>query len=122
MGCPAATTTCSGRNFLRDRLLGRSDIAKLRSVSSSFSGRPYDLTFEWSDDRIYCSELVWKIYERALGFAIGKLAKLGEFDLSSPAVQQKVRERFGKNPPLEEVVISPDAIYDSPLLEQVIGG
>lgn len=113
------------KHFVIKRLrsgLGRSDIAKLRGASSSFSGRPYDLTFEWSDDRIYCSELVWKIYERALGIRIGNLAKLGEFDLSSAAVQQKIRERYGAAPPMEEVVISPDSIYDSPLLEEVIGG
>ena len=43
----------------------------MRQVGESFRGRPYDLTFEWSDERIYCSELVWKIYERALGIEIG---------------------------------------------------
>src|SRR5437867_163185 len=35
-------------------------------AAGSMGSPPYDLTFEWSDDKIYCSELVWKVYERAL--------------------------------------------------------
>ena len=27
------------------------------------NNKDYDLYFEWSDDKIYCSELVWKIYK-----------------------------------------------------------
>ena len=40
---------------------------KLRAQAAALAGRRYDLTFEWDDDRIYCSELVWKAYERAFG-------------------------------------------------------
>ena len=36
--------------------------ARLRAEASKFEGKPYDLYFEWSDARIYCSELVWKMY------------------------------------------------------------
>jgi len=81
--------------------------------------KPYDLYFEWSDKRMYCSELVWKIYKRALGIEIGKLQKLRDFDLSSPIVAKKVKERFGTNPPLDETVISPVSIFDSHLLTTV---
>lgn len=48
-------------------------IGRLREQAQSIRGKPYDPAFEWSDDRFYCSELVWKLYERALGVELGKL-------------------------------------------------
>src|SRR5262245_30830757 len=50
-------------------------IEKLRKAARAFEGLSYDSTFEWSDARIYCSELVWKIYDRGLSVEIGKLQK-----------------------------------------------
>ena len=55
-----------------DTLLTPKALEKLRSAAGRFAGRPYDLTFGWSDDRIYCSELVWKAYDRALGLQLGR--------------------------------------------------
>ena len=91
-------------------------LKKLHETATTFAGKAYDLSFEWSDDRIYCSELVWKIYDRALGIQIGKLQKIREFNLDAPAVKQKLQERYGNNVPLEETVISPQAMFESPLL------
>jgi hypothetical protein len=42
-----------------------------------------------------------------------------DFDLSHPVVQAKVRERFGDNIPLDETVVSPADIFNSPALETV---
>jgi len=81
-------------------------------------GRPYDLTFDWSDDRMYCSELVYKIYDRALGIKIGELQRVRNFDLTDAAVQAKMRERYGDAVPLDAPVISPAAMGQSPLLSQ----
>jgi hypothetical protein len=94
-------------------------IRAVRQVGERFRGKPYDFAFGWADDRIYCSELVWKIYKEALGVELGRLARLGDFDLTHPAVQKKLRERYGARVPLDEPVISPSAIADSPLLEVV---
>lgn len=46
--------------------LNASEVSRLKQGIAAFEGRPYDLTFEWSDDRTYCSELVWKLYMRFL--------------------------------------------------------
>ncbi|MCL2872710.1 MAG: YiiX family permuted papain-like enzyme [Betaproteobacteria bacterium] len=91
-------------------------LKKLHHAADAFVNKPYDLTFEWSDDRIYCSELVWKMVDRALGIQIGKLQKIREFHLDAPAVKQKLRERYGDKVPLDETVISPQAMFESPLL------
>ncbi|MFM9921856.1 YiiX family permuted papain-like enzyme [Variovorax sp. H27-G14] len=102
-----------------DTLLTPGAIARLQARTADFEGRPYDLTFEWSDQRIYCSELVWKLYQRALGVRIGELQKIREFNLTDPAVRAKMRERYGDTVPMDEPVISPVAMFDSPLLVTV---
>ena len=99
-----------------DEVLIQSTIEKMKEIGEQFKGKNYDLTFEWSDDKIYCSELIWKIFQRATGLEIGKLEKLKDFDLSDKTVQVKMKERFGENVPMDETVISPIAIFDSELL------
>jgi len=92
---------------------------RMLQVNEEFSGKDYDLYFEWSDERIYCSELVWKIFARGAGIEIGRLERLSVFDLSHPTVQVKVRERFGDNVPLQESVISPAEMFKAAVLETV---
>ena len=102
-----------------DRLLTPRVQQRLLAVARQYEGRPYDLYFEWSDRRIYCSELVWKVYRRTLGRSLGQPQRLREFDLSHPLVRHKMRERYGNRVPLDEVVISPAAVYASPLLIKI---
>jgi len=94
-----------------DRILTPEAVAKFRRAAAKFQGNPYDLTFEWSDARIYCSELVWKIYDRGLGLRVGRLQKLREFDLSDPIVKAKMKERYGTAIPMDETVIAPGEIF-----------
>ena len=102
-----------------DQVLTPAILTKMKKVGDQFIGKNYDLTFEWSDENIYCSELIWKIYQRATGIEIGKLEKLSDFDLTNEAVKKKMKERYGNNIPTEEIVISPAAIFDSKLLTTV---
>lgn len=102
-----------------DQILTTSTLTKMKKIGEKFKGKNYDLTFEWSDDKIYCSELIWKIYQRATGLEIGKLEKLSDFDLTNEAVKQKMKERYGVKIPMNEIVISPVAIFDSELLKTV---
>ena len=94
-------------------ILTQENIAKMRSAGENYIGKDYDLYFEWSDSRLYCSELVWKIYYEVLGLEIGKLEKLGDLNLDSPAVHQKLGERYGDTIPLNELVISPVSMFNS---------
>jgi len=94
-------------------------VAKLHRAARKYAGKPYDLYFEWSDDRIYCSELVWKVYREAVGIELGARQKLRDFDLEDPVVKAKMRERYGSHVPLDEPVISPGRQFDSPLLRTV---
>jgi hypothetical protein len=102
-----------------DKVLTFETLKKMKVEGEKFRGKNYDLTFEWSDDKIYCSELIWKIYQRAAGIEVGKLEKLSDFDLTSEVVKTKMRERYGDKIPMNEIVISPSAIFDSELLTTV---
>ncbi len=112
----------SGKYLVRRLKTGLSanDVQRLLQEGQKYAGKSYDLYFEWSDDRIYCSELVWKMFNNALGVSVGALQKLGDFDLSSPEVKKIIAERYGSNVPYNEVVISPEAIAaDSLVLTSV---
>jgi hypothetical protein len=74
-----------------DTLLTKGNMTKLMAVGERFKGKPYDRYFEWSDERIYCSELVWKMYDEAVGIQIGELQKLKEFDLAPKEVSALLR-------------------------------
>lgn len=115
-----------GGHFVTKRLrdaataLNPAALARLKAAGRPLLGHPYDLYFGWADDRIYCSELIWKVYERGLHRRIGHLQQLRDFDLSSPAVQAKLHERYGNRLPLAETVISPVSLFNSPELITVL--
>ncbi len=91
----------------------------MKHEAQKLLGKPYDLTFEWGDNKIYCSELIWKVYQRGCGIELSTIEKLGDFDLSHPMVQAKMRERYGETLPLNEPVVSPAALFNGPLLYTV---
>lgn len=107
------------RHFVIKRLKNYDDIItsdvlnKLKNTGKSFLGKNYDLYFEWSDRRIYCSELIWKTYYRVTGIELGKLEKLKDFNLKSPLVKKLMKKRYGKRIPYNELVISPVSIFNS---------
>ena len=91
-------------------------LARLKAAGRPLLGHGYDLYFGWADDRIYCAELTWKVYERGLHRQPGRRQQLRDFDLNNPAVWAKRRERCGRYLPLSRTVISPASISNSPEL------
>ncbi len=104
-----------------DSLLTPAVVNKMKSAGQAYLGKDYDSYFEWSDQRIYCSELVWKIYKSATGLEVGRLQPMREYDLTHPLVKATMQERYGNNIPLEEKMVSPGNIFDSKLLVTVVG-
>ena len=102
-----------------DQVLTSPTLTKMEQIEEAYKGRHYDIYFEWTNDKMYCSELIWKVYKEATGLEVGRLEKLKDFDLTSTPVKQKMKERYGDNIPLDETVISPISIFNSELLIQV---
>jgi uncharacterized protein YycO len=95
-------------------------IRKMKTVGKKMLGKDYDLYFEWSDDKIYCSEYIWKIYKEGAGIELCKTQKLKDFDLKNDIVKTILAERYGNQIPLNEVVVSPESIEKSEVLETVL--
>lgn len=101
------------------KLLTQEKIQAIKKIAQQWQGKHYDIFFEWNDTNMYCSELVWKIYKQGLGVELTKLEKLQDFDLSSSLVKTKLQERYGKNIPYDELVVSPVSILNSKALETI---
>jgi uncharacterized protein YycO len=88
-------------------------VEKMKNRAMSFIGKRYDIYFEWDNNKLYCSELVWKIYHDSVGIKVGKLRKLKDFDLKSPEVKRIMKKRYGNKIPYNETVISPQDIFEA---------
>lgn len=92
----------------------------LRAQVDAFMGRDYDIWFEWSDDLIYCSELVYKTFFRATGIEVGQVQKFRDLKLDGPYVKEMIRQRVentGRELDLNEPIITPVAqIRDTKLV------
>jgi hypothetical protein len=102
------------------QILTPSTLAKMKSYGKQFNNKDYDLYFEWSDAKIYCSELVWKIYKNGADIELCKLESLKSFNLGNPKVKAILAERYGNKIPLDEQVVAPSQIESSPLLVTVL--
>lgn len=103
----------------RDAVLTPAALSSMEKLTGEWAERGYDWEFEWDDDELYCSELVWKLFAEGAGETLAPLSKLRDFDLTHPEVAAKLRERYGGNVPLDTDVISPGALFASKRLVDV---
>lgn len=97
-------------------ILDAETLKKMKAYGNQFIGKQYDAYFEWTDNKIYCSELVWKIYKNGANTELCDLQELKDFDLEDERVQKILKERYGNDIPLNEKVVSPSNLADSKLL------
>ena len=64
-----------------EKILTGKALGQLKTAALRFMGRPDHPYFEWSDDKIDCSEFVWKIYKDGIGIELGRLQSSEDFDL-----------------------------------------
>lgn len=94
-------------------------ISKMKSVGAKYKGKPYDKWFQWSDNKMYCSELVWKIYTQGADIELCTPEQFSDFNLSAPGVKKLIKERYGDSFDASERIVSPQALYKSELLKEV---
>lgn len=102
------------------------DANKLKNYAQKFLGKDYDLLFKFDDQRIYCSELVWKSYDRTNHIQIGALKKIGDYNLDQPGIWEEIERRhrllneeFSREVYLDTLAITPVDMYTSDLLEEI---
>jgi hypothetical protein len=101
-------------------VLNTQTLQKMKTYGNSLKNKDYDLYFEWSDDKIYCSELIWKIYKNGAGIELCPLQKLKDFNLKDTRVQAILAERYGNKIPLEENVVAPSNLEQSKIATTII--
>lgn len=105
------------KRLKNDSTLTKEAIAAMLKEAKRTLGKHYDIYFGWSDQELYCSEFVWKLYNKYTKLSIGELRPLKDFDLSHPAVKEIMKQRYGNDIPLNEKMISPGDMYNSQLLQ-----
>lgn len=109
----------TAKRLIKSNLITSETIAKWTKASAKYNGKGYDHIFEWTNDKLYCSELVWKMYKDGLNLELSTPKKLKDFDLSHPLVKKQLAMRYGSDIPYDETVVSPQDLFDSPLLQEV---
>ena len=96
-------------------------LKKAEAYVSKQVNKNYDIKFGWGDDKMYCSELVWKCYNEILGVELCKPRSYESYNLDDPLVRQAIHKRFGgrQNVPKNHKVVAPGDIATSELLKDV---
>jgi hypothetical protein len=95
-------------------------VARMRTLGTQWLGRPYDLRFRWDDQSLYCSELAFKLFDRAAGVRLGKLQTAADMNLDDERVQRAIRKRFaGAKLDPAETVVTPDSMFNDEQLVEV---
>lgn len=97
----------------------KAEIDAFIDAARSTLGRPYDVRYRWDDERIYCSELVEKSYERVFGKTLGERVRLGDLDWQGHV--EAIRRYEGGEPPLDRRLITPRDLARAPALHRVFG-
>ena len=103
-----------------DARLTPATLEKMRQLGATWLGRPYDLRFRWDDQALYCSELVYKLFDRGAGIRLGKLERAADMNLDDERVQKALKKRFANaqfDP--NETVVTPDSIFNDAQLVEV---
>ena len=88
------------------------------AAAEKFIGLPYDIQYELDDEKIYCSELIYKGFLKASGERMGKTVKLGELDWRPH--EQVIRAIAGDPVPLDREMITPRDLAQAEQLETVL--
>lgn len=99
--------------------LSTAQLKKMQSVGQNYKGLSYDLPFQWSDDKMYCSELVWKIYEHGAGITLAEPREMKSYSGMTAKAEQVMQKRWGNRNFYTELVVAPSDLAESPLLETV---
>jgi hypothetical protein len=95
------------RDFAAFRLDPRYDarIPAIIAEARKFLGRPYDFRYRFDDEKIYCSELVFKAFQNVTGELLGRVRKVRE--LKWEPYEQFIEELEGGPVPLDRELITP---------------
>lgn len=100
--------------------LTKEQLQGMNSVGRSYQHKSYDLRFDWSDHKMYCSELVWKMYKAGADLELTGLRPMDSYRLGDPKVKAIIQQRWGDDINWKEPMVAPSDLANSPLLKVVV--
>ncbi len=100
---------------LRDPLAKK--VPAIIAAAEKYEGRPYDIHYDMDDEKIYCSELLYKAVRDATGKKLGTIRRLG--DLNWKPYEKVIRHIENGGLPLEREMITPRDFSEAPELQEV---
>ena len=96
----------------------REHIPETLRCCEKYLGRPYDIRYRLDDEKIYCSELVYKAFRDATdGQQLGDLVKFG--DMNWGPYEVLIRQIEGGGVPVDREIITPRDLAKARQLEPV---
>lgn len=96
----------------------RSHIPATLRCCETYLGRPYDIRYRMDDEKIYCSELVYKAFRDATaGQQLGDLVRFGDMDWGP--YERLIRQIEGGPVPVDREMITPRDLARARQLEPV---
>ena len=92
-------------------------IPEIIKASYQYLDRPYDIQYEWDDEKIYCSELIYKSVKKATGIKLAEFRKLG--DMNWKPHEAFIRVLAGGELPLNRKMITPGDLLEAREVEIV---
>ena len=80
-------------------------VPKTINAAREMLGRPYDSRYRMDDEKIYCSELIWKAYRKVTGTELGKPVQLKT--LKWGPYRPVIEALEGGPVPLDRMMITP---------------
>jgi len=92
------------------------NIPNFIKAARKYMGRPYDIRYRMDDEKIYCSELIFKGYRDATGEQLGKLVKFGDLKWvrHTPVILA-----IEGSIPVNRIMITPRHLSEAKQLEKV---
>ena len=110
-----------GGGFAVYRLLDghRHRIPQMLVCCETYLGRPYDIRYRLDDEKIYCSELIYKAYRDATdGERLGDLIRFG--DMNWQPYEFLIKQVEGGEVPVDREMITPVELARAWQLEPVL--
>ncbi|MBM75948.1 MAG: hypothetical protein CMK59_11160 [Proteobacteria bacterium] len=98
--------------------LSQEQLTSMKQEGDSHLGKKYDVKFEWGDEKMYCSELVWKVYEAA-DIKLSAPHKMKSYNFEDPRVLKELQDRWHQNINWNESVVAPVDLVKSKKLTVV---
>ena len=116
----------------RDASLSEEIRNKIVTTAKTYLGKPYDIFFTSYNQEIYCSELVYLVYQK-LHLSSGQMQKVKTLDVNNSIVKKLVEQRWRRHPVckkmknfeqcwnkiLDDELVTPDSIASDTQFKKV---